>query len=101
MKANITNTSKADQGVWAEGGLITIAPGATREITIRADYVERAQSLPFLKVSPVAAAASEDISKMKVAELKAYAKANDIDLGDAVSKADILSAIELALEANA
>lgn len=40
-----------------------------------------------------------DLSKMKVVQLKAFAEANAIDLGDATSKSDILAAIELALEA--
>lgn len=38
------------------------------------------------------------LTKMTVDELKAFAEANEIDLGDATKKADILSAIELALE---
>lgn len=42
--------------------------------------------------------AETEISKMTVDELKAFAEANEIDLGDATKKADILSAIELALE---
>ncbi|BEV00081.1 hypothetical protein [Novosphingobium olei] len=40
-----------------------------------------------------------DLSKMTVAQLKAFAEANLIDIGDAAKKDDILSAIELALEA--
>lgn len=39
------------------------------------------------------------LSKMTVDELKAFAEANNIDLGDASKKADIISAIELAAEA--
>lgn len=39
-----------------------------------------------------------DLTKMTVDELKAFAEANEIDLGDATKKGDILSAIELALE---
>lgn len=39
------------------------------------------------------------IGKMTVAELKDFAELNGIDLGDATKKDDILSAIELALEA--
>lgn len=37
-----------------------------------------------------------DLSKMNVADLKAYAEANGIDLGDASKKADILAAIQAA-----
>jgi len=39
------------------------------------------------------------IDKMTVAELKDFAELNGIDLGDETKKDDILSAIELALEA--
>ena len=40
---------------------------------------------------------SFDISKLKVAELKAYADEHGIDLGEATKKADILTAIEAAV----
>jgi hypothetical protein len=45
-----------------------------------------------------AAEPETNLTKMTVDELKAFAEANEIDLGDATKKADILSAIELALE---
>lgn len=35
-----------------------------------------------------------DFDEMTVAELKAYAAANNIDLGEATKKADILAAIK-------
>lgn len=47
---NITNNSKAEQGVWSVGGLVTIAPGATRPVEVREDYLERVMALPFLSV---------------------------------------------------
>lgn len=50
MKADITNTSKAEQGVYTTDGLKFIAPGQTRTLTIADDYVERAKSLPFLTI---------------------------------------------------
>lgn len=40
-----------------------------------------------------------DLTKMKVEDLKALAAAEEIDLGDAKNKADIISAIQLAREA--
>lgn len=40
--------------------------------------------------------AAPDFTKMKVDELKAYAKVNDIDLGEAKKRNEILAAIELA-----
>ncbi len=36
---------------------------------------------------------NEDFEKMTVSELKAYAEDNNIDLGEAIKKADILKAI--------
>lgn len=39
-------------------------------------------------------AAVEAVEEMTVAELKAYAAANNIDLGEATKKADILAAIK-------
>lgn len=38
--------------------------------------------------------AVEAVEEMTVAELKAYAAANNIDLGEATKKADILAAIK-------
>lgn len=47
---------------------------------------------------PYADGETEDLSKLKVEELKALAAKEEIDLGDAKSKADIITAIELARE---
>lgn len=44
-------------------------------------------------------AAETDVDKMTVAELKEYAARNDIELGDATKKEDILAAIKGALPA--
>lgn len=50
MHANITNTSRAAQGVWTTDGLRFLQPGETRPLTIAADYVDRVERLPFLVV---------------------------------------------------
>lgn len=52
MYAKITNTSRATQGVHTTGGVSFIAPGASRNLTIAAHYVERVQALSFLTVEP-------------------------------------------------
>ena len=44
-------------------------------------------------------AAGKPVEKMKVDELKAYAEKNSIDLGDATSKADILTVVQAHLAA--
>lgn len=51
MKAMITNTSAALQGVWTAGdGLQQIEPGQTRTLVIADSYVDRAHALPFLTI---------------------------------------------------
>lgn len=50
MRAKVTNTSKADQGVYGVSGLLYIAAGTARKLTIADNYVDRARSLPFLIV---------------------------------------------------
>ena len=47
---------------------------------------------------PEAEGEVEDLTKLKVDELKALAADEEIDLGDAKSKADIITAIQLARE---
>lgn len=51
MKTKVTNTSKANQGVWTEDGLVHLAPGETRALVIAEDYVDRAKALPFLTLA--------------------------------------------------
>lgn len=50
MKATITNTSKANQGVYTTDGLTFIEPGKSAELEIAPDYVDRVWSLPFLTI---------------------------------------------------
>lgn len=44
----ISNNSKANQGVWTDDGLVHIAPGATVDVALAKDHVERTRRLPFL-----------------------------------------------------
>ncbi len=53
--------------------------------------VEYAKSLGWERVD-----SEKSLDKMTVPELKDYAEANEIDLGDATKKPDILAAIEAA-----
>lgn len=48
-------------------------------------------------VTGAADAEEKPVEKMKLDELKAYAEANGIDLGDATSKGDILKVIQEAV----
>lgn len=76
--------NKGGETIWAEPGeTIEVADADKVPEDFEGDDHDEAPSL----------------SKMTVDELKAFAEANSIDLGDATKKADIISAIELALEA--
>lgn len=96
MRAKITNTSRANQGIYTDEGLVHLEAGETRALTIAPDYVDRVKALPFLTVEGDGDKALADHT---VAELNAIATAEEIDLGDATKKADIIAAIELAREA--
>ena len=47
MKATITNTSRALQGVHSVDGLVFIDAGKSMPIDVADDYVERVKALPF------------------------------------------------------
>lgn len=59
MKATITNTSRASQGVHSATGLVFIEPGATREIDVADDYFDRVKSLPFLTLNGKSGASAQ------------------------------------------
>lgn len=115
MRAKITNTSKANQGVWTDSGLETIEPGKTRTLTIAKDYVERAKSLPFLTVQEVSPLDRDEdghdggslaheppaLTGKTKAQLLEIAAAEEVEIEDGATNADIVSAIELAREAKA
>jgi hypothetical protein len=48
MKATITNTSRALQGVHSVDGLVFIDAGQSRPVDVADDYVDRVKALPFL-----------------------------------------------------
>lgn len=84
--AQVRNITQGGRGAYLNGLLVMAEPGQTIDADDFADEW-------FEEVGEA------DLTKMKVAELKSFAEQNGIDLGDATSKADIISAIELALEA--
>ena len=88
--AKYTNNGVGMRGIVTKGGeTVWAEPGETIEVVdadkVPDDFEGSVDDAPSL-------------TKMTVDELKAFAEANEIDLGDATKKADILSAIELALE---
>lgn len=97
MIYRIINSALGARGV----GSVLVEAGATLDAELSAEDAELFATLEGIEIT--SSPDSEDapsLSKMTVDELKAFAEANDIDLGDATKKADILSAIELALEDN-
>lgn len=86
----VKNISTGPRGAYLKGVLTMVEVGQTVEAD---DFAEEW----FENLEPDAEPET-NLSKMTVDELKAFAEANDIDFGDATKKADILSAIELALE---
>ncbi len=44
----ITNNSRANQGVWTDGGLVFVEPGQTLDLAIKEGHEERTRRLPFL-----------------------------------------------------
>lgn len=71
----ITNTSKAVQGVHSVTGLVHIEPGATREVDVALNYVDRVRKLPFLVVDgeapPVPAEDTVTVSRAAMDQYKA------------------------------
>lgn len=90
----IKNICAGDRGAYLAGALIMLAPGQTGDAD---DFPEEW----FEVVEALAEPVEPDFAEMTVAELKAFAEAADIDLGDVTKKADIISAIELAREERA
>lgn len=99
VKTTLKNTSGGFRGIYeADGSYVELAPGQAKPVTLSKG---EADDLPdyFEKVD--ASDGGEDLHGKKVAELKELARVEDLDLGDATSKADIIAAIELGREANA
>lgn len=74
--------------VGAEVELASVPPVTYSELSIKAKCANNLDSIGGYEP------AETDIDEMTVAELRAYAKANNIDLDGARAKADILAAIK-------
>ena len=86
--AQVKNISTGPRGAYLGGALVMAEVGEVIEADDFADeWFEE-----------VDGEGGSDLSKMKVADLKALAAAENIDLGDATKKDDIIAAIELARE---
>lgn len=89
----LRNISSGPRGAYREGVLVMAEKG---EVIEADDFVEEWFEALEAKDDD---GGDVDLAKMTVAELKAFAEANAIELADATKKDDILAAIELALEA--
>ena len=84
----VKNISTGPRGAWQGATLVMADPGAIIEADdFEPEWFEEVES------------DGDGLVALKVADLKAIAEAEGIDLGDASKKADIISAIELAREA--
>lgn len=82
--AKVTNISNGPRGAYLDGALIMASPGETIEAD---DFAEE-----WFEEG------TGGLSSLSVAELKTLAEAENVNLGDASKKADIIAAIELARE---
>lgn len=93
--AKVTNNRKAGHTIFTQAGAVNIRPGQSRDLDLTETEADEIRSAGLVVEQGEAEAG---LSSMKVEDLKALAEREDIDLGDATKKADIVSAIELARE---
>lgn len=87
----VTNIAGGDRGIWTTKGLVMLTAGETRDL----ELAKGASEGEWFTFGDAAAKALHDHT---VAELKQIAEDENIDLGDATKKDDIISAIELGRE---
>lgn len=85
--------------VGAEVELASVPSVAYSEVSIRAKCAGHLDSIGQQEAEPEQPQ-GKPLDEMNVAELKAYAEAHGIDLGEAKKKADILAAIKTAQDVN-
>lgn len=95
MKYTITKKPKTPNMLW-DGKTKKIIAKFNEKGVFETDNKEVAEKLKALGHTVVEAAEEKktNVDEMTVDELKAYAAANNIDLGEATKKADILAAIK-------
>lgn len=94
-----TNTTQGPKGVHTANGLVYIAAGKTSDdLVVSEGDLAAAQATGWFDI---AAEVEKALREHSLAELKAIAEAEEIDLGENTKKDDIVAAIELAREAKA
>lgn len=98
-----TNHTSGPKGLNTVNGLVYVEAGETVDVEISEAEAKSAKRTGWFS-RPKAVDDDDgpkELGDMTVNELKAVAEAEEIDLGDATKKADIVAAIELAREAKA
>lgn len=110
MKATITNTSKGPRGIRPDGVLRYLEAGASFTGEFDEGDIASLRRRGDVEVifSPLdhdhdgnPGGSVDELDQMKAADLKALAKAENVDLQDATRKDDIIAAIRLDREAKA
>jgi hypothetical protein len=97
-----TNYTAGPKGLNAVSGLVMVDAGKSVDVEISEAEAASAKATGWFSRPKVEDDdAEEGLNGNTVAELKAIAEKEEIDLGDATKKADIIAAIELAREATA
>lgn len=101
--AKFKNYTSGPKGVHTTKGLVYIEAGQSAELDVSDAEAAAAKATGWFSKPKDSDDddGPKELSDMTVAELKAVAEAEAIDLGDASKKADIVAAIELAREAKA
>jgi hypothetical protein len=96
---SIKNAGSVDKAFKVRGGHEIVAAGKEREVTMPRPLTEdQIDALARDGVKVKASGSASQLSDLTVVQLKALAEAENIDLGDATKKDDIIAAIELAQE---
>jgi hypothetical protein len=95
-KHTFTNTADGPRIVNGSEGPVSILPGQSTDVEVSDAELKSAKATEWFDLDGVDD--EDSLSAMKVKDLKALAEDEGIDLGDASTKADIISAIELARE---
>lgn len=101
-----TNYTAGPKGVHTKSGLVYVEAGKTSEdLDVSEAEAKAAKATGWFSRAKVEddddADDDKPLGELTVAKLRALAEAEEIDLGDATKKDDIVAAIELAREAKA
>ncbi|KPH66044.1 hypothetical protein [Novosphingobium sp. ST904] len=96
MKYKVTNNDFRAKAFRTPAGVKLVEPGKSETVEVL-EPIGESEGL-VAKLLDDGDDTGEDLPKLKVDELKALAASEQIDLGDATKKDDIIAAIEMARE---